>query len=100
MKYVNKIDLGVVAATLICIIGGYIAMHGMGLQDVLASGILNKIITALMAVIFVRAMLYMFDRVVGFQFKEWLDASSPQDKAIYLSARFIGVCILFGMILG
>lgn len=84
---------------LFCIVGFFL-MDGNGLSGVLTAGIIRQLITACLCLVFIRLTLRMFDEVIGFNFKTWLHNSAPKDKALYLSARFIGVCILFGLILG
>jgi len=60
-----------------------------------------KLLLASVAVILVRLFLLSLDEAAGFKFKRWLNDTKTEDnaKAIYLAARFIGVCLLVGLII-
>ena len=38
--------------------------------------------------LFARAMLYYFDKITKFDFKEWLKNASPKNITFYVSVRF------------
>lgn len=54
---------------------------------------------ALFAAILARGLLYYFDKKIKFNFNEWFLNANDQNKAIYLSARIIAVCLLVGVVI-
>lgn len=60
-----------------------------------------KLLLASVAVVLVRLFLLSLDEAAGFDFKRWLNDTQTEDTArsIYLAARFIGVCLLVGLII-
>ena len=65
----------------------------------IATGFGLKILTALIAFVIVRLTLSNLDKVVGFDFKDWIEDADDNAKATYLGARIIAICLLFGVIL-
>lgn len=58
-----------------------------------------SIAVALAGLAAARAALWALDHSLGFNFKAWYQNASSTDKAMYYSARFIGVCLLLGLAL-
>ena len=54
---------------------------------------------ALFAAILARGLLYYFDKKINFNFKDWFLNANDQNKAIYLSARIIAICLLVGIVI-
>lgn len=100
LKKAGMADLSVWIVFVIAIISAYFLMEAVGLGEMMTSSLAGKFINAVMAIIFLRLTLVILDRVIGFKFSEWVSASSATDKAIYFSARFVAVAIMFGMIIG
>lgn len=70
----------------------------MGLFNILIEW-LYAITLAIGAAVMARTLLWYMDKAIGINFKKWLDGADHNAKAIYFSARFIGVCLLFGLAL-
>lgn len=69
-------------------------------------GFINVLIEWLYAItlaaggaVMARTVLWYMDRAIGVNFKNWLRSANHHEKAIYFSARFVGVCLLFGLAL-
>ncbi|WP_281645547.1 hypothetical protein [Parendozoicomonas sp. Alg238-R29] len=58
-----------------------------------------KLATALAALIILWLTLRFFDRETGGCFTLWKEQANPHDMAIYYAGRFVGACLLFGLIL-
>jgi hypothetical protein len=78
----------------------------------LASFVLT-VVRAVVALVLLWALLRVIDRSLGFSFSNWLtrvsgesgggdekneEAENPKAVAMYLGARFVGACILFGLL--
>ena len=59
---------------------------------------LTKIAHAIVALVMVRVVLYWFDKKMGINFKHRISNFDPQAMAIYFGCRFIGACVLFGLV--
>lgn len=96
----KKVDIVTTASLLAILVLSYFFMLSIGLQNMLASSVFSTFIDAICVIIFLRATLYIMDLVIGLDFKEWLDAASTSDKALYLSVRFLAVAIMLGLVIG
>ena len=70
------------------------------------------VVRAVVALVLLWALLRVFDRSLGFSFNNWLtkvsgetggddgseEGENPKAVAMYLGARFVGACILFGLL--
>ena len=78
----------------------------------LASFVLT-VVRAVVALVLLWSLLRVIDRSLGFSFSNWLtrvsgrggggdenneEAGNPKAVAMYLGARFVGACILFGLL--
>lgn len=59
---------------------------------------LFKLTLAVMAILVARSTLLWLDRKTGMNFFEILQGASANAQLAYFSARFIGVCILVGLV--
>lgn len=70
----------------------------MGLISILTEW-LYTISLAAGGAIMARLLLAYFDLRAGGHFKHWIDNAEGIELSIYYAARFIGVCLLFGLAL-
>lgn len=70
-----------------------------GMTSVIITGLLLKLVTAIIAFFAIRVSLRQFDRISGINFKKWYSNASTFDQAVYFCGRNLAVCILFGLIL-
>lgn len=70
----------------------------MGIFNILIEWLYTMTL-AMGAAVMARTLLWYMDKAIGINFKKWLDGADHNAKAIYFSARFIGVCLLFGLAL-
>ena len=76
---------------------GYVAgVNGLG--DVFLITEFKTATRALVTLLAVFIVLRVFDQLIGFNFKGWLENASAHDTAIYISIRFFAVCLLLGLI--
>lgn len=59
----------------------------------------SKLFTAILAFFAMRIMLWKFDRVLNFDFKEWFANVSDENKTLYLSVRLLAAAIFFAWLL-
>lgn len=59
----------------------------------------SKLFAAVLAFFALRIMLWKFDRVLNFDFKEWFSNASDDNKTIYLSVRLLAAAIFFAWLL-
>lgn len=62
-----------------------------------------KLALAGLAVIAMRITMAMFDKVVKFDFTDWLELmykDHPEKLALYYGLRYVGVALIFAYILG
>lgn len=89
---------------LVLLVGGLILFVALTtLRDspyqVMVFSLAFKVAAGLLAVVLVRGMLKVFDGVIDVNFKELLDEATDE-KALfsYFGQRFIGVCLLVGLV--
>jgi hypothetical protein len=74
------------------------------MSDFVVTAALMKLGYAVAAVLTVFAVLRLFDRLMGRQFADvaakLMGPSDARDVALYFGLRFVGVCILVGMVMG
>jgi hypothetical protein len=59
-----------------------------------------KLMLALAAIVMVWFTLrFLDDKIENDSFADTLKTASPPEKMLYFSARFIGICILVGMVI-
>ena len=97
MKIFDAVMVGILILIAVIIMTGYIEFE---MSEIVASGILTKLYSACIALVLVRVSLAIFDRTSGANFGKWLADASNGDKALYYAGRYIGTCLLFGMIIG
>ncbi|MDX1472106.1 MAG: hypothetical protein R3213_11465 [Flavobacteriaceae bacterium] len=81
--------------------------------EVAGMSILAKLLFALIGFFLARMSLKHLDKRVGFNFREWINKYKTDKEdisneksimhlavGIYLSARILAICILFGIIVG
>ncbi len=73
-------------------------MDGVTL-GVIAVGLGLKFVAALFAVFAIFFTIVWMDKKFAINIKGWLNDSSDVTKAIYLGLRFVGLCVLFGLIM-
>lgn len=61
--------------------------------------ILKSLLFILIGVGALNLSLILLDKQMNFNLKHWMMSSHGKDKALYLSSRFVGMCILIGLIL-
>lgn len=61
--------------------------------------ILISLLFVLIGVGVLNLSLIILDKQMNFNLKHWMMSSHGKDKALYISMRFIGMCILIGLIL-
>lgn len=79
--------------------------------DLSVASFLLTIVRAVVALGLLWTLLRFFDRAVSFRFGSWLESVSGVDEdgkqvsegnptavALYLGARFVGACLLFGLL--
>ena len=67
-------------------------------QVMLTSGI-YQLVMAVMAIIIVWFLLRLLDVSLGFRFRTWLQENNNDTAVgIYLGLRFLGACILVGLL--
>lgn len=58
-----------------------------------------KLIGALTAFLATTFALWVLDRLNGLKFSKWVHDADDNAKSVYYAGRFIGISILFGLIL-
>jgi hypothetical protein len=83
--------------------GGLITqtLKGMNMNEVILTSSIITIATALVAIIMAWLMLRLLDALGFIDFKTTIVriCSNETSAAVYFGLRFVGVCILFGMVL-
>lgn len=79
---------------------GWYWLNNIGMGDIATASLLSKLLNIVVVVIVLRLLLRGLDKLIGFQFKVWFADADQYCKAAYVCTRFLGLCILFGMILG
>lgn len=70
------------------------------LETAIAS-MLFKLTTVVLGILLGRLTLLWFDRyLMPGDFKRWLGASNDSARATYYGLRFVGICLLCGLVLG
>ena len=67
--------------------------------DIAVKSAVFKLLLASLSVVLVKLFLTALDGSSEFKFKEWLNHAENMPKSVYLGARFIGVCLLVGLII-
>ena len=96
----KRFDVILFAVISTLLVSAYFLLSGWDMREILVSGLLAKIISALLAIFFVRILLSLFDAAAGVSFSKWLEKADTRDEAIYYACRYLGTCLLFGMIIG
>jgi hypothetical protein len=76
-------------------------MEMVALQEFLPAFLVSFAFKLMMAGIgyyFIRLILAHLDKIIDFNFKEWMKTASDTAKAIYLSSRIMGICIYVGWV--
>lgn len=100
MKGDGTMDILLVMSTVMVGYFGYHWLTSAGIGDIAAASLLGKLVNILVIVVVMRAVLRGLDKLIDFHFKPWFSTASDSDKSLYLSIRFLGLCILFGQIMG
>lgn len=68
------------------------------MTEIVAVGFLIQIVKAVIALLITFWMLRLMDKKSGFNLWEWID-EKPDYLAHYLGLRFVGVCLLVGLLI-
>jgi len=70
------------------------------MNDVILTSAMLKLGMAVVAIFFTWGSLRILDVLLSFDFRRWLNAECNDDLAValYLGARFVGACILVGLL--
>lgn len=79
---------------------GWDFIKDTGSESLAGYSMLSKVITLVMALVFIRITLRAFDLLSGINMKSVMENLTPKEQVPYLAARFVGVCLLAGFILG
>lgn len=68
------------------------------MNEVIATSTILNLFWAVAAIVFMRGLLWHFDKKIGFDFAEWLNNADDMGKSVYLGARIIAVAIVVSAI--
>ena len=103
---VNYIKGGGSLDAVIAAIVGWLAFYGwpilerMGSDEMAMASLLGDLMPLVMTLLLLRIALFAFDKQVRISFQTVWAEAEPNARLNYLSARILGLCILFGMIVG
>ena len=73
----------------------------VGMTEFMVSGLILRLIVVVIALVVVWAVLRVLDRLTGVRFVSVYQAvaTNPLGLGLYLGLRFIGACVLVGLLL-